>query len=66
MDLVDMNAVKCKLESMRCHQCDQHPTVSISGDSFKINCCCQEFKQNLAQIANDEIAAQAKKALKTI
>jgi hypothetical protein len=61
MDLVNMNAIKRKLERMRCSKCNESPSITIFGNSFKISCCCDDFKRILNQVAESELAAQTKK-----
>ena len=56
-----MYSIKRKLETSRCIKCNENPSVTISGDSFKLNCCCDDFKSELTTMAKNEIEKQSKK-----
>jgi hypothetical protein len=60
MDIIDKNAIKRKLEQMRCPKCNEKPSVLITTNGFEFKCCCDSFKQKLVKEAENEIAKQAK------
>ena len=59
--MIDMNLIKQKLEVICCPKCNKYPSVEVINDSFKINCCCDDFKNELSEIAENEAAQQSKK-----
>ena len=62
--MVDLKAIKRKLEAMRCPSCNENPTITIVGkDKFNISCCCDPFKRTLTQKAKDIMADQAKRSI---
>jgi len=61
MDFVNMSSIKRKLERNRCPKCNKQPTVSVVRNSFKIDCCCDNFKRTLSKIAENEVTTQSKK-----
>jgi hypothetical protein len=46
---MDKNAIKRKLETMQCASCGTTPVVTITGDSFKLTCCCSPFQEKVAE-----------------
>ena len=64
MSLVDLNAIKHKLENTYCQKCNQNPDVSISEDRISLSCCCEDFKNELAGVIKNEAEAQSKKTVK--
>ncbi len=60
MKIVNMNEIKYSLERMRCPKCSEHPTISVVGDSLKISCCCETFKELLNKTAETEISKQTR------
>ena len=63
---IDFVLVKRKLESMRCPNCNESPTATITGDNIRLACCCDEFKQKLVEVAKRQIVNQLKNDISNI
>lgn len=55
--------IKRKLERNLCPIHREHPTVSVSGDRFSMQCCCETFKKKLVDLTKQYAAEQAKKEI---
>ncbi|MGP1514471.1 MAG: hypothetical protein ACTTJH_00740 [Bacteroidales bacterium] len=44
---MSLHSIKNQLEMMTCLKHGKHPKITIKGQSFSIDCCCDEFKQQI-------------------
>ena len=58
---MDLKPVKQTLERVSCPTHGQHPSVTVSGDSLKIECCCEAFKAEIVRKSEKLISDLAKK-----
>lgn len=56
---MDYLEIKRKLETHQCRTHGKTPTVKVEGDTFKLSCCCDEFKNQLIELTKEYGAEQA-------
>jgi len=44
---IDLNAIKRKLEVLKCSEHNEKPKVSTLNSSISFSCCCDSFKKKL-------------------
>lgn len=53
--------IKRRLEKNQCPTHLKNPTITVSGDQFSMQCCCEEFKTKLIELTKQYAAEQVKK-----
>lgn len=50
-----LRTVKQNLERNICSVHNQKPTITITGDNLSLNCCCEDFRNQLSKKMNVEV-----------
>jgi hypothetical protein len=63
MSVIDSFELKRKLEGLRCPEHNDHPKVSVRGDTLKITACCESFKRTVSGKYKELLAEAGRKHL---
>ncbi len=44
---MNLHSIKLKLEQSSCPEHGKHPSVTITGKTLNMSCCCEKFKEAL-------------------
>ena len=61
--MIDLPAIKAKLEAQTCAEHNQHPAVSVLPEGVSIAACCQPFHSQMNTMLESEIDLSIKKAI---
>ena len=64
--MTDLNKIKKIIESKTCKTHGKQPTVEINNSAINLSCCCDEFKDELYEIIQEEVLNQAGDAVNDI
>lgn len=64
--MTDLNKIKKVIEAKNCIAHSKQPLVEIGNSAINLSCCCDEFKEELYVIIQDEILKQAGEAVNEI
>lgn len=66
MTMINLQKICRVLEQHRCKEHNQKPTATISGQSIKLTCCCDQFQKELETKISNEGLRQINKKIDDI
>lgn len=61
--MIDLKQICKTLEQKSCRTHNKKPTATVSGQSIKLSCCCDNFQKELEKQIDVEVSKQLDKSI---